>query len=219
VSKSAFLTLTGSTLAGWWKLDETSGSVAADASGNGNHGALVGNPSWTSGVSVGALQLNSSSYVRILDSTALRGGGQAISFGAWYYQNPTAIGYLLGKSAYTLFVYQGVQHFFVINMVTGGSPRSIMASVPGGIANYENTWVHVFVTYDGATIRVYVNGEEIAATAATGDVLSTADEFAIGDYGGYGTWSKFNGKIDDVRVYRRALSVSEVRTLYLTPGK
>jgi hypothetical protein len=218
VTKSAFLTVIGNALAGWWKLDETGGRVAADGSGNGNHGSFVGNPVWTSGVAVGALQLNSSSYVQVPDSPLLRVEGRGISFGAWYYQNSTATGYLLGKAAYILFVHQGAQHFLVANLTTGGVTRSLWASVPGGISPLENTWVHVFVTYDGAAIRAYVNGEQVASSPADGDLLSNADPFAIGDYGGYGSWIKFGGKIDDVRIYRRALSTAEVRKLYLTPG-
>jgi hypothetical protein len=205
-------------LAGWWKLDETGGRIAADSSGNGTHGGLVGNPVWTSGVAVGALQLNGSSYVQVPDSPLLRVEGRSISFGAWYYQNSAATGYLLGKSAYMLFIHQGAQHYLVANITTGGVTRSLWASVPGGISQYENMWVHVFVTYDGAAIRTYVNGEEIASLPAEGDILGNSDPFAIGDYGGYGSWIKFGGKIDDVRIYRRALGPAEVRKLYLTPG-
>jgi hypothetical protein len=212
------LTITANSLVGWWKLDETTGRVAADASGNGNYGNLVGNPVWTSGVAIGALQLNSSSYVQVPDSPLLRVEGAGISFGAWYYQNSAASGYLLGKTAYMLYIHQGAQHYLVVNMTTGGVTRSLWASVPGGIARYENTWVHVFITYDGAAIRVYVNGDQVASLPADGDILANADPFAIGDYGGYGSWIKFGGKVDDVRIYRRALSAAEVRALYLSPG-
>jgi hypothetical protein len=218
VSKSAPVTITGSALAGWWKLDETTGAVAADSSGNGHHGVLIGSPVWSSGVAVGALQLNSASYVQVPDSPLLRGGGHSISFGGWYYQNPAAMGYLLGKTAYMLFVYQGAQHYFIINMVTGGMSRNLWAAVPGGIDKHENTWVHVFATYDGSAIRAYVNGEEVGSAAAEGDLFINTDALTIGDYGGYGGWTKFGGRIDDVRVYRRALSAQEVRLLYLRPG-
>jgi hypothetical protein len=218
VSRSALLTVSGNDLVGWWKLDETNDRVAADASGYGNHGTLVGNPVWTSGVAFGALQLNSVSYVQVPDSPQLRTEGRGISFGAWYYQNSAATGYLLGKTAYMLFIHQGAQHYLVANMTTGGVTRSLWASAPGGISQYENTWVHVFVVYDGTAIRAYINGEQVASLPADGDILGNADPLAIGDYGGYGSWFKFGGKIDDVRIYRRALSPAEVRTLYLAPG-
>ena len=46
----------GSGLAGWWKLDDASGTVAVDSSGNGNDGALQGNGTWIEGVLDGAWQ-------------------------------------------------------------------------------------------------------------------------------------------------------------------
>jgi hypothetical protein len=228
VSKTVSLAITVSGtsngLAAWWKLDETAGSVVADASGNGNTGAAVNNPVWTSGLANGALQVDSSNYVRVPHSASLSIKGSAISVGAWYYHTTTAHGFLLGKTvnAYTYMMYvDQISQQFVFDLTTGGVRRTLRfpGSVLGGLNKYNNTWVHLFFTYDGAAIRAYVNGVLASTLAATGPVLDNTDPFAIGARGGDGSWTRFKGKIDDVRIYDRALSAQEVQTLYSGPGQ
>jgi hypothetical protein len=224
VSLSITVSATANGLAGWWKLDETAGAAASDASGNGNQGTALNNPVWTSGIAIGSAQFNGTNYVRIPHSTSLAIAGKAISFGAWFYHTSTTNGYVMGKTVsqytYMLGVSKGAQQFLV-DLTTNGVRRSLgfPASVPNGLSKYNNTWVHLFVTYDGATIRAYVNGVQAASIAATGDIRSNLDDLAIGARGGDGSWTRFNTKIDDVRVYSRALSAAEVQALYSNPGQ
>jgi concanavalin A-like lectin/glucanase superfamily protein/CotH protein/lamin tail-like protein/Ig-like domain-containing protein len=82
-----------------------------------------------------------------------------------------------------------------------------------------NTWYHIAAVGDGTNIRIYTNGV-IAATggAATTTYGSSADTFNVGGGGIFdipsvnGNW--FNGQIDEVAVFHRALSAVEVRSLY-----
>ncbi len=207
-------------LAGFWKLNETSGTVAMDATGNGNSGALVNNPQWAAGKLGNALQFNGNNYVSVPSSPGLEINGNAISFGAWYYHTSTTDGFLLGKTVsdftYMLSVNKGAQQFQV-QLVTGGK-RTVLGipakSKPGELTKYNNTWVHLFVVYNGSTIKVYVNGVEQFSQAASGAVQSNTDAFAIGARGGDGSWTRFNSKIDEVRVYNRALTAQEVSAIY-----
>jgi hypothetical protein len=221
-SKSAMLTVTAGSNstgpAGYWKLDDGSGTTVSDASGNGNNGAIVGSPAWTTGVSAGALQLDGTSYVTIPSSSTLAINGNAISFGAWYYHTSSADGFILGKTVsdytYMMELNQGAQQFMVYLQV-GGQLKTLgfPNSVPNGLAQYVNSWVHFFVTYDGATIHAYINGIEVANQPASGAITSNSDAFAIGARGGDGSWTRFNSKVDEVRVYNRALSAQEVAVL------
>ena len=207
-------------LVGFWKFNETSGAVAMDATGNGNSGALVNNPQWAAGKLGNALQFNGNNYVSVPSSPGLEINGNAISFGAWYYHTSTTDGYILGKTVsdytYMMSVEKGAQQFQV-QLVTGGK-RTILGipakSKPGELTKYNNTWVHLFIVYNGSTIKVYVNGVEQLSQAATGAVNSTTDAFAIGARGGDGSWTRFNSKIDEVRVYNRALTAQEVSAIY-----
>lgn len=70
-----------------------------------------------------------------------------------------------------------------------------------------NTWYHVAATYDGANMKIYINGVLDATKAQTGSVNSTG-AFNVGYL--YNTSRNFNGKIDEVRVWKRALSQTEI---------
>src|SRR5947209_615997 len=109
---------------------------------------------------------------------------------------------------------QGSQQFMAYLNV-GGQLKTLgfPNSVPNGLAQYVNSWVHFFVTYDGTTIRAYINGVEAANQAASGAITSNNDTFAIGARGGDGSWTRFNSKIDEVRIYNRALSAQEIAAL------
>jgi hypothetical protein len=69
--------------------------------------------------------------------------------------------------------------------------------------------------YDGSTVAIYVNGALETSTSFSGNILQAAGQpLCIGRYGTVG--EAMNGLIGDVRVYNRALSVSEIQTLYNT---
>lgn len=70
-----------------------------------------------------------------------------------------------------------------------------------------NTWYHVAATYDGANMKLYINGVLDATRAQTGNVASSG-AFNVGYL--YNTSRNFNGKVDEVRVWKRALSQTEI---------
>ena len=78
-----------------------------------------------------------------------------------------------------------------------------------------NRWSHLALTYDGATLRLYVNGSQTSSRATTGTPKRTTDPLWIGGNQPYGEY--FQGLIDQVRVYDRALSPREVRAVMTTP--
>src|SRR5205823_3984489 len=73
-----------------------------------------------------------------------------------------------------------------------------------------NTWTHLAATFDGATVRLYVNGAEAVSQAQTAPLTPTAGTLQIGadSY----TGENFAGRIDEVRIYNRALSAAEIQT-------
>jgi hypothetical protein len=78
-----------------------------------------------------------------------------------------------------------------------------------------NSWTYLAATYDGASLRLYVNGVQVATSAVSGAIATTAGPLQIG---GNNVWSEwFKGTIDDVRVYNRALSAAEVQADMGTP--
>jgi hypothetical protein len=85
----------------------------------------------------------------------------------------------------------------------------------GPRADPVNRWSHLGVTYDGATLRLYVNGARVSSRAVTGTIPRTDDPLWIGGNHPYGEY--FDGLIDEVRVYDRVLTASQVRAEMSTP--
>jgi hypothetical protein len=85
----------------------------------------------------------------------------------------------------------------------------------GGSKPAAGVWTHLASTYDGATQRLYVNGALVASRAQTGPIQVSTGVLRIGGDGTYGL--RFAGKIDEVRVYNRALSATEIQKDMATP--
>src|SRR5262249_8223003 len=77
------------------------------------------------------------------------------------------------------------------------------------------SWSPFATTYDGATVRVYINGVQVVSAARTKAIKTSTGDLRIG---GNAIWGEFfQGLIDEVRIYDRALSASEVQTDMTTP--
>jgi len=194
--------------AGYWKFDDGSGSVAVDASSNGNTGSLTNAPTWTLGKIGGAIQLDGVSQdVRVADSPSLSITGTGLTVATWIYPTATQPGALLHKD----------YHYSVFRSADGSITYADSALWSyAAVGSYGqtplNTWSHVVVTYDGSTIRFYVNGQPVGSVPHTGALTDTANPLYIGSYAGASY--RFAGKVDEARVYNRALSAQEVANLY-----
>ena len=73
-----------------------------------------------------------------------------------------------------------------------------------------NEWTHLATTYDGATLRLYVNGVQVSSRALAGPIRTSNGALRLGGNKVWAEW--FRGRIDEVRVYNRPLSSGEIRT-------
>jgi hypothetical protein len=89
--------------------------------------------------------------------------------------------------------------------VATGSTRDARGTAPLPL----DAWSHLAVTYDRTTLRLYVNGIQVASTATTGALVNSAGALRIGGNSVWGEW--FKGLIDEVRVYERALTATEIQ--------
>ena len=90
----------------------------------------------------------------------------------------------------------------------GSSPIQDIVRGPSALA--LSTWTHLATTYDGAVLRLYVNGSQVASTNVTGAYPNSAGPLQIGGNRIWPEW--FQGQIDDLRVYNRALSTAELQS-------
>ena len=202
-------------LVGAWGFDEGSGLSVGDASGSGNVGSVVG-ASWsTAGKFGGALVFNgSSARVNVPDSASLHlTGGMTVE--AWVYPATTSNGW-------RDVIYKGNDNYYLEgSSLNGGRPAGggtfggANANVYAGSALAANTWSHLALTYDGAALRLYVNGTLVSTQAQTGSIAVSSNPLQIG---GDTIWGQyFNGRIDEVRVYNTALSAASIQTDMNTP--
>ena len=200
-------------LVGYWKLDDTA-SPAVDSSSSGNNGI------WSSGVTrvtaalppvtgdVSALSFNGSNGYVSLGVANLPANNAAQSISVWFKGIPDGNNHNmiamsnLGSSSAVQLGFRGSS--LIAWNYGGGSLVSMTAPVDGA-------WHHVAYTYDGTTDSIYLDGT-LSATSTTGPhQTATPTSAYLGTYDGASElWS---GSLDDIRVYTRAISSSEISVL------
>lgn len=215
-------------LVGYWTFDgpDISGTRAKDRSGQNNHGTLTNGPVQAVGRIGQALNFDGvNDYVDIGDKSSMEGLSE-ISVSAWIKTNQiTADGEIVTKGAAGQAVWllfqndigsvSGRTNMFTFAVGNGSTLTRIEGAT--GIAKVEQ-WTHVVGVWKQSpeTINLYVNGVQDSSTPTLSGVTMTtgADSVRIGDDGSLGGTNVFNGLIDEVRFYNRALSADEVRKLY-----
>lgn len=194
-------------LVGEWKFDEGSDTIAHDSSGNGNDGTIH-TATWTAGREGTALHFNGNdSWVEIPNSPLLTGMSQ-ITLEAWIQAGriPSYVDGIISKHG----------EYFLITI--GGSGLMFEVDNVGPICGVYSAqeitqvgrWYHVAGTWSGNSYAVYVDGQQIGGgTCTPRTTLSNTLPLQIGRFdsppGNY-----FNGTIDDVKIYNRSLSHSEI---------
>src|SRR5271157_2371066 len=204
-------------LIGYWRFNQGFGNIASDSSGNNNIGTLVNGPTWVDGIYGKALSFNGvNEYVDVPQCPSLNIANR-VSVTAWIYLNA------MPSFAYTVLSrwYDGtnpdrgiVLQVFPGSLLFGVIDSSNIFSAP---YSFEiNKWYCVAATWDGSISRVYVNGLEIGNMSTTGSFTNQNEDLSIGcDLNPFQAF--FDGTIDNVMLYNRALSAGEVMTQYLTP--
>lgn len=197
-----------------WHLDENAGNSAADASGNGNTGTLVGSPAWVAGKYGSALTFNGSNYMswsaaptnsftletwvkatttHEIDTESTSGTGgtanQKYLFGATSGGANAGAGVSVGTNGISVY-----EH--------GDGYMPALAVYSGSLGT---DWNHIVVTYTNKQPRIYLNGVLVRTglTSPKATVYAPV-QLASGAYG------SFAGTVDEVKTYNRALSNAEV---------
>ena len=206
-------------LVGWWKLDETSGTSAADSSGSNLSGTLTnmdGASDWVAGKIGKALDFDGQNdYVTMGTSSVLN--PSYITVSAWFKysaSNSVSGGNVIvshwtsgSNYPYILYMDSGTMKYAITN-------AAVSNAITTGSAVSSGNWHHAALVYDGSLVRGYLNGNlDGTPTAQTGAIQTLATSTIIGSRDS-GSFSFFNGVIDDVRIYNRALTAAEVQALY-----
>lgn len=202
----------------YWNLDQGTGGVADDSWGNAD-GVLTNGPTWeNAGAVSGALRFDG------VDDMVSAGAldvpdGPGFSIALWVnaddFEVPDAR--LVSKATGT----SEQAHYWMLSTIdqtgirfrlrTNGQTTTLQTAA-GQLQ--AGRWYHVAATYDGNDMRLYKDGQEVASTAKTGIVdTDPGVAVAVGNQPSGAGSLPFDGMIDDVRLYRRALSSAEIAAL------
>lgn len=205
-------------LVGYWKFDEGVGTTSADSSGNGNLATFAAGtsaPTWTGGkFGIGTSYDGSNDYIYVTDTTSSPlDVTTGLSEFAWIYI--TANGDILGKPNKYKFAISSSK--IIAALDTTGKAWD-WATNSSNTTLSTNTWYHAGFTYSSSTNKVtyYLNGQPDGTDTSFSGTINTDDSSVKIGYGGS---TYFTGNIDEIRIYNRALSPTEIKDLYnFAPG-
>lgn len=153
-------------------------------------------------------------YVNIPNASGAISGSTAFSMTGWFYDNQLSYG-------------QGMMGFratgggFYMIQLNNGSIECRLLNSSGTLYTYNapnytivpQVWQHYAFVYNGAFVTLYLNGNVVGSTAASGTITSATIPFAIGKSLLSGFNFVYNGRIDEVTVWNKALSQSEIQNM------
>ncbi len=213
-------------LIGWWRFDETSGTTAADSSGNGLDGTLVGQPQWVAGKTEGALLFDGvDDMVEVAYDPALD-LGQALTIAAWLKLQNLSTYYFIAVKAPSGSApdnYGGNYEFRtapttgVLEFLHQTSESTNFSSYPSTGRLTAGRWYHVAVTIvKGGSVKFYIDGVS-AGTATQAGAFGLLNQEPLRLAGRKDSYSFFNGLLDEVQIYNRALKDAEIKQLAARP--
>ena len=214
-------------LLGWWKLDDGTGTITVDSSGNGIDGVFVGDPEWVAGKFGSGLSFDGQGGERVsIGNLDVDAGG--ISLACWFFadtldtpgQDPRMISKAFGGGTddhiwMMSSSRQGGEKRLRFRLKTndGGAVTTLIGDQGAGVRVLPvGEWAHAAATWDGTTMRVYINGIETGSADRGGTAVFTdpAVGAAFGNQPVGGENRPWDGVLDDVRIYTKALTVDEI---------
>ncbi len=205
-----------------WSLDEISGTTASDQVG-GHDATLQGGPVWrpSDGQFGGALEFGGGAERAQIPAFDLAGDQMTIA--TWVkpasFAGTADEGRFVSKASSTA----GSDHYWMLgNYVNGTAVRFRLKTANGGTSTLVsstgqlelNQWHHVAATYDGANMRIFVDGDQVAITAKTGAITANGGVgVALGNQPAGAGDRGFAGSLDDVVIFSAALDASEIQDL------
>lgn len=212
-------------LIGYWKFDEGNGITASDSSGNDNTGALTNGPIWVSGKIGNALNFDGEDdYVNAGSGSSLKTAQG--TWAVWMYHDG-----ILDQCGILLIGDGGWNNNIAIQQGSSGAPNRIVVRArengetfpykwSGSTASASlpaNQWNHIVLTQDGINPKIYINGNLVLTITSGGNlsVWTNASWLSAKIFGmARNIGRRFNGFLDEVRVYNRALSAAEISVIY-----
>lgn len=208
-------------LGAFWHLDESSGTVALDSSGNANHGTING-AAHVAGRFGNGLQFDGiDDQVLIARSPTLEPAAVTVEGWVRSATSPGAYRHIVAQGAmtclaasYGLYTGAGGGLAFYVSRYDADGSGGFTVSPAALPAVWDGAWHHVAGTFDGSAVRLYVDGVQVGTGTSTtipiGYGLPNPDGL-LGSFGGTcNPQLAYNGDLDEPRIWRRALSAQEI---------
>ncbi|OHB47823.1 MAG: hypothetical protein A2Y10_16320 [Planctomycetes bacterium GWF2_41_51] len=205
-------------LIAYWKMDEGSGATVSDSSNNNHNGTIYG-ATWTEGISGNALSFDGGNdYISIPYNPdfAYTIGQDRLTISAWIYprdKDDTSPGAIYSDRAAGNGVLAVVMKITSGKFIVGGwSPSALGYNIESPVTA-NNQWYFMTIVFDSGFARLYIDGDLKSSISLAGVSLTNGGTgMMLGKH--QGGWSNFfNGKIDEVCIYKKALSQSEIINL------
>jgi prepilin-type N-terminal cleavage/methylation domain-containing protein len=208
--------LPSANLAAYWRLDEGSGTIVSDSSGNNNNGTLVNMETpddWVSGFIGNALLFDGNKeYITVPNSSSLDIGGE-LTISLWLKPSVDSSNF---HNSWNFFIYHRNSLKYETGFYNTGGPRFKPYNESGDNFDFSpslswsaGTWYNVIYKRQGALLEIYVDGIlEDSRNDFTGNLRTGGTEVRIGGAGSSN--SGFIGTIDEVAIWNRALTASEI---------
>jgi hypothetical protein len=197
----------GSGLVAEYAFNRVSGTTDPDLSGNGNTATLHGATFTTAGKYGGAVSLTGASAMVMIPASTSLDLSSAMTMEAWVRATSLAASQTIvakerrgGGFPYGVELNNGV--------AAGYASTNAFTKASGSASVQTASWKFLAVTYDGSALRTYVGAALVASVSASGSIAHSSGQLSIG---GDSVWGEyFKGRNDNVRVYNRALSSTEL---------
>lgn len=198
-------------LVGWWyALSQSQGTSFLTELTRFKQGTFVNSPKWAAGQRFGSVSFTGGAYVNLGSNL----GAPAVTYSAWI--NGSSF-----SNAYNAVVDRNNNAGTYVELYVTSAGKLALYTTPAfydGTGAYvvpKEEWSHVVLTYDStAGLTGYVNGQRDGFASPGGALSTISVPISIGNVIPF-SGREFSGRINDVRIYPRATSAAEVRTLYV----
>jgi len=206
-------------LVGHWQFEDNFN----DSSGNGNDATAHGDAAIVNDPERGQVAIldGNGDYIEIPHSNSLNITGEQISLAAWiYFDDVSGPPEIIIAKVFNNTTHTSPYFSYGLHILTNGQPR-FWQSLAGGAANIpapsgqffqSKQWYHLSGVYDASAMTLYVNGQAIAVRNVSGAINGYNSLLRLGTNGGL--TEQMSGKLDDVRIYSRAMSAEQVLNLF-----